>query len=272
MKPSSSRTYLITGAASGIGAAIAQKLAASGQKVVLADVNLDGAKQLAAQLGAGALAVELDIRDPAAWERALDLTEAKFGRLDVLINNAGIVRTGFVRNIALADHQITMDVNFMGPVIGMAAALKRFRQAGAGHLVTICSMTSFIPFAGMASYGASKHALRAFHHGLALEERRSGIDFTIVHPTATETPMLEQEAADDDASMAFMAESVSADVVADTVIKAIKKKSVEVCMPQSKARTIKAFGVDPKKFHAFVDQMEAMGREGLNARKAKSAA
>lgn len=271
MKPSPSRTYLITGAASGIGAAIATKLAVGGQNVMLADINLDGAQDLATRLGDRACAVALDIRDPAAWERALDLTETRFGPLDVLINNAGIVRTGFVRNVALADHQITIDVNFMGPVTGMAAALKRFRQAGAGHLVTICSMTSFIPFAGMASYGASKHALRAFHHGLALEERRSGIDFTIVHPTATETPMLEQEAADDDAAMAFLAESVSAEVVADTVINAIKRKSVEVCMPQSRARTIKAFGVDPKKFHAFADQMETMGREGLNARKAKGA-
>jgi len=182
------------------------------------------------------------------------------------------VRTGLVRNVALADHQITIDVNFMGPVTGMIAALKRFRQSGVGHLVTVCSMTSFIPFAGMASYGASKHALRAFHHGLALEERHGGIDFTIVHPTATETPMLEQEAADDDAAMAFLAKSVSAEVVADTIIRAIKRKSVEICMPQSRARTIKAFGVDPKKFHAYADQMEAMGREGLVARKANSAA
>ena len=146
--------------------------------------------------------VELD-RDPEGWERAFDATIARFGTLDVLINNAGIVRTGLARNVSIADHQATIDTNFMGPLTGMIGALRLFREVGAGHLVTVCSMTSFMPFPGLASYGASKHALRAFHHGLALEERHGAIDFTIVHPTATDTPMLAQEAADDDAAMAL---------------------------------------------------------------------
>ncbi|SFI57998.1 Short-chain dehydrogenase [Caulobacter sp. UNC279MFTsu5.1] len=257
------RTYLITGAASGIGAAIATKLAHARQNVMLADINAEGATALAQTLGERASAVALDIRDPAAWERAFDATIARFGSFDVLINNAGLVRTGLAKNVAIADHQLTMDTNVMGPVTGMVGAFKRFQKQGAGHLVTVCSMTSFMPFPGVAIYGASKHALRAFHHGMAIEERHSGIDFTIVHPTATETPMLELEAADPDAVMCFVAPSVSADTVADTVVKAIKRKAIEVCMPQAGSGRVKALGVDPKKLRAYADQLEAMGKDGL---------
>ena len=270
MKPKAVRTYLITGAGSGIGAALATKLAHAGQNVMLADINVAAAQAVAKLLQPYADVVELDIRDPEDWERAFDSTIARFGRIDVLINNAGIVRTGLARNVAIADHQATIDTNFMGPLTGMIGALRRFRQLGSGHLVTICSMTSFLPFPGLASYGASKHALRAFHHGFALEERHGTIDFTIVHPTATETPMLAQEAADDDAAMAFFAESVTAEEVADTVIKAIRRKAIEVCMPQSSARMIKSLGTDPARLRDYADYMEKRGREGQAARRAKA--
>lgn len=264
---SAARTFLITGAGSGIGSAIAAKLAADGHRVMLADINLGGAQRVAEPLGDHVDTVRLDICDAAAWERAFDATIARFGGLDVLINNAAIVRTGFARNVTLADHKITIDTNFMGPLTGMLGALKRFREAGAGHLVTVCSMTSFIPFMGLASYGASKQALRAFHHALALEERHSGIDFTIVHPTSTETPMLEQEAADDEAATCFMSESVSAEMVAQTVIEAIAAKAIEVCMPEDKAAEIKDLGTDPAKLHAYADGMEDLGRVALAARR-----
>lgn len=267
-KHTTAKTYLITGAGSGIGAALATKFARAGQNVMLADINLAAARRIAEPLELYADVVELDIRDPEAWERAFDATIARFGTLDVLINNAGIVRTGLARNVSIADHQATIDTNFMGPLTGMIGALRRFREAGAGHLVTVCSMTSFMPFPGLASYGASKHALRAFHHALALEERHGAVDFTIVHPTATDTPMLTQEAADDDAAMAFLAQSVTAGEVADTVIKAIRRKAIEVCMPQSSARMIKSLGTDPKRLRAYADHMEKRGREGLAAKRA----
>ncbi|MGC8535084.1 MAG: SDR family NAD(P)-dependent oxidoreductase [Rhizomicrobium sp.] len=268
MKSTEAKTYLITGAGSGIGAALATKLARTGQYVMLADINLAAAQEIVAAVGPHTDAVELDIRDERAWERAFDATFARFGRLDVLINNAGIVHTGLARNVAIGDHQATIDTNFIGPLTGMIGALHRFRDIGAGHLVTVCSMTAFMPLCGLASYSASKHALRAFHYAVALEERHSFIDFTIVHPTATDTPMLDKEAADDDAAMAFLAKSVSADEVADTVIKAIKSKAIEVCMPQASARKVKSLGADPKRLRSYADQMERIGRDGQTAKRA----
>ena len=266
---SKSRVFLLTGAASGIGAATARLLVSQGHSVMLADINAKGARQVAGPLGGNADAVALDITSAAGWERALDATIARFGRLDVLINNAAIVVTGNARDVPLEQHRRTIDTNFMGPVAGMLAALKRFRRQGGGHIVTVCSMTSFVPFPGIASYGAAKHALRAFHHAVALEERREPIAFTIVHPTATETPMLEQEAQDDSCGFAFVAEAVTPEFVAETIVAAIKKKAIEVFMPPEQARMIRMLGTDAKKMLKMYDQIEVIGKDAQKARREK---
>jgi NAD(P)-dependent dehydrogenase (short-subunit alcohol dehydrogenase family) len=254
-------TYFITGAASGIGAATAELLAGRGDHVVIADINVDAAENLAKRLGHETIALELDITSEAGWETALDETVARFGSLDVLINNAGIVETGYARDVSVARHQRTISTNFMGPLIGTLAALRRFRTQGHGHIVTVCSMTAFLPFPGLASYAASKHALRAFHHAVAIEERHNPIDFTIVHPTSTETPMLEQEAADESAAFAFVATSVSAAFVAETIVTAADNKTREVFMPPEGADDIIRLGVRPDKLLEIFDGAEQFGRD-----------
>ena len=264
-----SQVIFLTGAASGIGAATAKQLIDQGDVVILADINVEGAKRIAAGLGERAHVAELDITSSAAWDRALDATIERFERIDVLINNAAIVITGNARALSVDQHRRTHETNFIGPLTGMLAALQRFRAQGHGHIVTICSMTSFLPSPGIASYGASKQALRAFHHAIALEERHEPIDFTIVHPTATETPMLELEEQDDSCSFAFVAEPVTADVVAAMIVVAIEKKSIEVCMPPEQARTIQRLGTDAKQLRKMYDQIEMVGKEAQRLRREK---
>jgi len=268
-KPS---VFLLTGAASGIGAAFARLAVEEGHQVMLADIDLRGAKAMAAPLGDRASAVALDIRSPQAWEQALDATVQRFGPIDVLVNNAAIVHTGNARDVPLDLHQRTIDTNFMGPLTGMLAGLRRFNAQGYGHLVTVCSMTAFLPFPGIASYGASKHALRAFHHALALEERRGPVDFTIVHPTSTQTPMLEQEKNDDATALAFASEPVTPEFVAETIMRAIKRKTLEVFMPPEQARAVRSLGTDAKKLHSLIDQMEMIGRDAQLAARRESVA
>ncbi len=268
MKKTRSKTLLIAGAASGIGAATARLAAERGHRVVLADIDLAGARTVADEIGDKAVATALDITADDQWERVLDETWARFGGLDVLVNNAAIVRTGRAENVAIADHQRTMDVNFMGPVKGMLKALPRFKAQGAGHFVTVCSMTAFLPFPGLASYAAAKHALRAFHHALALEERGSPLAFTIVHPTSTETPMLEEEARSDEVNLAFASRSVTAAFVADVVLNAMEKKAVEVFMPPERARTVRLLGTSPRSLRKWADHAEALGAARLEKRRA----
>jgi NAD(P)-dependent dehydrogenase (short-subunit alcohol dehydrogenase family) len=269
VKKTRSKTLLITGAASGIGAATARLAAERGHRVVVADINADGVGAVARAIGDNAAATALDITCDEQWERVLDETWARFGGLDVLVNNAAIVRTGRAENVAIADHQRTMDVNFMGPVKGMLKALPRFKVQGSGHFVTVCSMTAFLPFPGLASYAAAKHALRAFHHGLALEERHSPLAFTIIHPTSTETPMLEEEACSDEVNLAFASRSVTAEFVADVVLTAMDKKAVEIFMPPERARTVRLLGTSPRSLRKWADHAEAVGAAKLQARRAR---
>jgi len=268
MKSDKSKVYFITGAASGIGAATAKLAASLGHRVVVADINDEGARTVAAAAGANALALHLDICSSAQWEAALAEVWTRFGRLDVLINNAAVVHTGYARDVALEKHERTLATNFMGPLIGMLAALPRFRRQGSGHLVTICSMTAYLPFPGIASYAAAKHALRAFHHALALEEKDGPTVFTILHPTSTETPMLDKEAEDDAMSLAFAGPSMTAERVAETIMKAIKSKTVEVFMPPERGKVVRAVGVNPRSLRKLVERNEIIGRERLAARRA----
>jgi NAD(P)-dependent dehydrogenase (short-subunit alcohol dehydrogenase family) len=267
VKKSKEKRLLVTGAASGIGAATARLAASRGHKVLMADVNTPGVRAVARSIGDGVIPISLDITSERQWERALDQAWSKLGGLDVLVNNAAIVRTGYARDVTIADHQRTVDVNYMGALKGMMAALPRFKAQGAGHLLTVCSMSAFLPFPGIASYAAAKHALRAFHHALALEERKSGVNFTIVHPTSTETPMLEQEARDDALALAFAGPSVTAEYVATVILDAMERRAVEVFMPPARAKTVRLVGTSPRLLQKMVERNQVIGMKNLRARR-----
>ncbi len=261
------RVLFITGAASGIGAATARRAVELGDRVVLADINSGGAKAVADSLGSSALSVTLDITQAEQWEQALNQAWAHFGQVDVLINNAAIVHAGRAENITLAQHQQTLNVNFMGPLTGALAMLPRFKAQGHGHFVTVASMTAFLPFPGLASYAAAKHALRAFHHAFAIEQRDSPFAFTIIHPTSTETPMLDQEAESDEAPLCFSGPSVSAEYVAGVVIDAMDRRALEIFMPPERAKTVRLLGTNPRSLKKLVIRGEEIGAEHLKARR-----
>lgn len=253
---------LITGAASGIGAATAREVARRGCRVAVADVDLAGAQAVATEVGG--VAVELDVRSEGGWRRALDEVESALGPVDVLVSNAGIIHTGYARDLTLEQHRHVLDVNLMGAVTGILTALERMRSRG-GQVVTVCSMTSFLPLQGYAMYGATKHALRAFHHALAIEERGGSVDFTIVHPPGTRTRMLEQEEADPSAVMTFAEKSVSAEEVATVIVDAFETRPAEVVFPAVGGRFQRLVGSQAALMQRALPLVEHLARR--NARK-----
>jgi NAD(P)-dependent dehydrogenase (short-subunit alcohol dehydrogenase family) len=262
------KVLFITGAARGIGAATAQEAVRRGHRVVLADIDGDGAQALARSLGESALGLALDVRDPAQWQQALDAAWSRFGRIDVLVNNAGVVHTGYVLDVPFEQHRHTVEVNYLGPIAGVLAALPRLIAQGGGHVITVCSLTAYMPFPSLASYAGTKHALRGFHHSLAWEYRKQPVDFTIVYPPSVETPMLQQEALDDSAAAAFAEPAVTPDVIARAILDAVRDKPREVTIPAFQGWLLRAFGAFVWIMRIVLADLEKHGRKNLAKRRA----
>jgi NADP-dependent 3-hydroxy acid dehydrogenase YdfG len=254
-----SRRILVTGAAAGIGAAIAELAIARGHRVLLTDIDEPAVRTLAGRLGDRAAGCGLDIRDPAAWDKAFEAAQAAFGGVDVLVNNAGIIHTGHAKALNPQQRRDIVEVNLLGTINGTCAAIERMTAQGHGHVITVCSMTSFLPLPGYATYAAAKHGVRAFHHSVALEERDGPLDFTIIHPPSTRTGMLDQELADPTSAIAFAEKPYAPQRIARAVVDAVAAKPVEVVFPPFGGRVQRIAGVFPRLMRWVIPLVEAHG-------------
>ena len=185
------KVALVTGAASGQGAAEARLFAAEGARVAVADIDDAGAARVAAEIGDRAIAIHLDVTDEAQWSAAVDDIVATCGALHVLVNNAGV---GFTpRRLELEDpgeHRRTIDVNLNGVYLGMRAVTPVMTAQRAGSVVNISSIDGLVGVAGMTSYAASKFAVTGMTRTAALELGPRGIRVNSIHPGVIETPMV----------------------------------------------------------------------------------
>jgi 3alpha(or 20beta)-hydroxysteroid dehydrogenase len=189
------KVALISGGAEGIGAAVARLIVAEGGCVMLGDIQLGKAEALAAELGENAAATALDVRDLAQWEAAVSATWARFGKLTVLCNIAGISEPGNVVDGPLEVWQRTIDINLNGPFYGMRAAIPAMEASGEKcAIVNIGSMIALRPASFVAAYSASKTGLRGLTQSVALDlaERGLPIRVNMVHPGAIRTPMYDR--------------------------------------------------------------------------------
>ena len=184
---------IVTGGASGIGAALGRELAGQGARVVLADRQLELASEIAASINAAggqAEAVELDVRDAIAFDAIVTLTIERHGRLDYLFNNAGIAIGGEIREYRLDDWRDVIDVNLMGVVHGVQASYGRMIAQGFGHIVNTASMAGLIPSPFMGSYTTTKHAVVGLSRALRAEAARFGVRVSTLCPGVIRTPIL----------------------------------------------------------------------------------
>jgi NAD(P)-dependent dehydrogenase (short-subunit alcohol dehydrogenase family) len=184
------RVALISGGASGIGAAIAQRLAAGGAHVVLADLDLDGASQRARELAGQAEAVPLDVTDAAACAALVDELEDRHGQVDVLVCSAGLAVGGPAEELAPELWRRPVEVNLLGTINLVAPLYPRMVARGTGDIVAIASLAGLAPAPLLAGYGASKWGVVGLAESLRREGRRHGIRVTTVCPGATDTPLL----------------------------------------------------------------------------------
>ena len=194
------KTYVVTGASSGLGRGVAERLGAMRANVVLAARRADALEQVAGRItaaGGQALVVPTDVADPAQVEQLAQATLARFGRIDVWINNAGVGAIGRFEDVPLADHARIVDVNLKGVIYGSHVALRQFRQQGSGNLVNLGSVESVIPLAYHASYASTKAAILGLGRALNEELRLAKLDkvhVTTILPWATDTEFFNQAA------------------------------------------------------------------------------
>jgi 3alpha(or 20beta)-hydroxysteroid dehydrogenase len=183
------KVALISGAARGQGEAHARLLVAEGAKVVLGDVLDDIGDKVAADIGDDAVYTHLDVTREDDWTAAVALAVARFGRLNVLVNNAGIIKLGLVDQMALSDYLDVINVNQVGCFIGMKTAIPAMREGGGGSIVNISSTAGLTGLPGIVAYTASKFAIRGMTKCAAMEVGHDGIRVNSVHPGGIDTPM-----------------------------------------------------------------------------------
>jgi len=184
------KVALITGAASGIGRATATLFHAEGAKVAATDRNEAGLTALGPD--DADLTLALDVTDEARWREVVDAVVAKFGRLDILVNSAGVAVLGNIETTTLADWRKVIAVNADGTFLGCREAVRAMKETGGGSIVNLSSVAGIIGDASSLAYCASKGAVRLLTKSAALHCARAGLGIRVnsVHPSFAETPMV----------------------------------------------------------------------------------
>jgi NAD(P)-dependent dehydrogenase (short-subunit alcohol dehydrogenase family) len=188
-----SKVALVTGAASGIGAATARRFAAEGATVIVADINEAGAKKVAediASAGATAIAVRADVAEPRDVEAMIARAAATFGRLDVLHNNATLVETGQIAHLTVEGWNRTLAVNLTGTFLGIKYAVPVMREQGGGAIVNTASISGLAGDYGLAAYNAAKAGVVNLTRTAALELARYRVRVNCICPGGVDTPLL----------------------------------------------------------------------------------
>ena len=186
------KVVVITGASSGLGEATARHLSALGANVVLGARRVDRIQALAAELastGGKAIAIVTDVTDFVQVKRLVDAAVQTYGRVDVMINNAGLMPHSPLERLKIDDWDRTIDVNIKGVLYGIAAALPHMKQQKSGHIINVSSVAGHKVTPGGAVYAATKHAVRALTEGLRQEVKPYNIRTTIISPGAVATEL-----------------------------------------------------------------------------------
>jgi NADP-dependent 3-hydroxy acid dehydrogenase YdfG len=228
MKDLNGHVVAISGASSGIGQATARHLAGLGAKVAIGARRVDRLRQLAAELRSadGAVMVQpLDVRDQGSFETFVAATVAEFGRIDVLVNNAGVMPLSTFGALRVEEWNHTLDVNVRGVLHGIAAALPRMKRQGKGHFVNVASIGAHRSFPGAGVYCASKFAVWALSDALRQEELEGDIRVTTISPGTTSSELADHitDAAAAEAMRAFRAITIEPDAVARAIAFAIQQ-------------------------------------------------
>jgi NADP-dependent 3-hydroxy acid dehydrogenase YdfG len=236
----------ITGAARGIGKATAEAFVRQGMKVAIGDLDIEEARRTADQLGAGTIALELNVTERDSVERFVEEAEKQLGPIDVFVNNAGIMQLGSFLEESDATAQRQIDINVTGVLYGMKVVLPRFTQRNRGHLVNIASTAGKAGFPGGATYCGTKHFVVGVSEAVRAELRETPIEVSCVMPGIVNTELASG------LQQARGVKNVNPEDVANGIVEALQRPHFDVYVPKSIGPINKVMGLLPR-----------AGREGV---------
>jgi len=190
------KVAIVTGAARGQGEETARLFVREGCRVVLTDLLADEGEAVAAALGDAAVFVRHDITEDAGWVEVVETATRMFGRLDILINNAGILHHAGMLDCTTDDFRRVLDINLVGAFIGMRTVAPVMQETGGGAVVNVSSIQGIVGRAGTPAYTASKFGLRGLTKTAALEFGKLGIRVNSIHPGGVDTPLIRDSSPD----------------------------------------------------------------------------
>lgn len=234
MNPFEGKITIITGAGSGIGRALAEKMAARGAVLVLADINVQQVTAVAdaiTRTGGRATGEALDVTDRNAVQALVDKVVDAHGRIDFMFNNAGIAIGGEARDVSCDDWKQVIDVNLYGVVHGVCAAYPIMARQGFGHIVNTASIAGLAPFPGELSYTASKYGVVGLTTGLRAEGAALGVNASVVCPGIIETPIYTTSKAvnfDRDEALKTLPRAMSPERCADQILRGVERNKAVI--------------------------------------------
>lgn len=186
------KVAIVTGGASGMGAADAEVLAREGASVVVADLNEADGRAVADRVGGNAVFMKLDVTDEANWQQVIASTLEQFGKLDILVNNAGVLAMGTIVDTTLESWRMINAVNSEGVFLGCKHAIPAMVDSGGGSIINMSSVAAIHGQSFVAAYTASKGAVRALTKNVAMycKEQKNGVRCNSIHPDGVATPMI----------------------------------------------------------------------------------
>ncbi|WP_299698582.1 SDR family oxidoreductase [uncultured Tateyamaria sp.] len=255
---------LITGAAGGVGEALAKRLSREGYTLVLTDRDGDTLEKVSDALPQPAELLVADLRSEVGLKQLCDRLENPKSPIDLLINNAGIIVPGPVGSLPNDLMRAHVDINLTAPMVLCAAAARAMIARKKGYIFSIMSLAAIGPMKNSASYCGSKFGLRGFKAALALELEPHGVGVGGLFPSAIDTPMLAAEMASPDGSpLNFIGnvKPLTPDQIADHVVKAMNKGRLETWLPKSDGFMASLMMMFPKLLKPVVGYLELQGEK-----------
>lgn len=261
------QTYIVTGAASGIGLALCQRLLEQGEQVCACDIDYEALKNQYAKYklvddGGTLMLYPLDVRRVDQWQELINKVLIQWSSIDVMCNVAGVLKENWVTDIVIPDEvDFHFDINVKGTIYGTQSVIEAMRNQGKGHIINVASMAALSPVPGLSLYSASKYAVRSYSLAASIELAPYGIAVTTICPDAVQTPMLDQQKGKEQAALTFSGNrTLTVDEVVEAIMgTALKSKPMEIMLPQSRGVVAKFANIFPQTSGRFIDVFQKQG-------------